>query len=146
MKPSRIEQVLETLMKTRWPVFVWGPPGVGKTTLARLLAGEVEGSFAAMSAVTAGVAEVRKTIEKAASDRKYYSRATVLFIDEIHNVVGAGAVSGGSMDASNILKPDCFFFFQQFVQYPFHSVFKIAPEFCARQQSAHIQHEYLGIF
>ena len=62
----------------------WGPPGVGKTTLARIIAHEVKSEFIAISAVTSGVADVRKTIEAARQNRKYYSKSTILFIDEIH--------------------------------------------------------------
>lgn len=62
----------------------WGPPGVGKTTLARLLAREIEAEFIALSAVTSGVKDVRQAIEKAGKNRRHFSRNTILFIDEIH--------------------------------------------------------------
>jgi putative ATPase len=61
----------------------WGDPGVGKTTLARLLADRVEADFLQLSAVTSGVAEVRKVIERGRQALKG-GRKTVLFIDEIH--------------------------------------------------------------
>ncbi|MFQ5752867.1 MAG: replication-associated recombination protein A [bacterium] len=61
----------------------WGPPGVGKTTLAKIIAKETKSDFLAMSAVTAGVADIRKVIEKAKINRKLAKR-TILFIDEIH--------------------------------------------------------------
>lgn len=61
----------------------WGPPGVGKTTLARIIARETKSDFFAMSAVTAGVADLRKIIGKAKVNRQLAKR-TILFIDEIH--------------------------------------------------------------
>ncbi len=61
----------------------WGPPGVGKTTLARIIAGETESDFNAISAVTAGVADIRKIIKRA-HDLKKLGKKTILFIDEIH--------------------------------------------------------------
>ncbi|RYU82099.1 replication-associated recombination protein A [Hymenobacter persicinus] len=60
-------------------LILWGPPGVGKTTLAHLLANELKQPFAALSAVNAGVKDVRDVIERAKKQR-----GTVLFIDEIH--------------------------------------------------------------
>jgi len=62
----------------------WGPPGVGKTTLARLIARQTKSDFIALSAVTAGVADVRKAIERAQKNLRLNGRRTILFIDEIH--------------------------------------------------------------
>jgi putative ATPase len=62
----------------------WGPPGVGKTTLAKLIANEVKAEFRSLSAVTSGVKDVREVIEIAGRLRKYNSQNTILFIDEIH--------------------------------------------------------------
>jgi len=62
----------------------WGPPGVGKTTLAQILANEFSAEFIPLSAVTAGVADVRKAIERAIKNRTILKRRTILFIDEIH--------------------------------------------------------------
>lgn len=77
--------LLQTIQHNRLKsLILWGPPGVGKTTLARVISNEVQGDFVAISAVTSGVADVRKTIEKAKDNRKYFSKSTILFIDEIH--------------------------------------------------------------
>ncbi|MHC1733805.1 MAG: replication-associated recombination protein A [Bacteroidales bacterium] len=67
------------------PSFIlWGPPGVGKTTLARIVATKLERSFFQLSAVHSGVKEVRETIEKARSQQFFGKPNPILFIDEIH--------------------------------------------------------------
>lgn len=62
----------------------WGPPGVGKTTLALIIANSVNAEFIQLSAVSSGVKDVRTAIEKAEINQKHLSRKTILFIDEIH--------------------------------------------------------------
>jgi putative ATPase len=65
-------------------VVLWGPPGTGKTTLARALAAEIEGEFVPLSAVTSGVKEVRAVLDSARERIKYEGRGTILFVDEVH--------------------------------------------------------------
>ncbi|MBL8754147.1 MAG: replication-associated recombination protein A [Planctomycetes bacterium] len=65
-------------------LLLWGPPGVGKTTLARLIAQHANLHFRPLSAVLAGVAQVRETVAEAAQLRARDGRATLVFIDEIH--------------------------------------------------------------
>jgi len=62
----------------------WGPPGTGKTTLAKIIANQTKSNFIEVSAVTTGIPEVKKIIEKAINDRKLYLKETILFVDEIH--------------------------------------------------------------
>lgn len=65
-------------------VVLWGPPGTGKTTLARVLARTVEEEFVPLSAVTSGVKDLRAALEGARERLKYEGRGTLVFVDEVH--------------------------------------------------------------
>ena len=62
----------------------WGPPGVGKTTLAKIIAQRVDAHFESISAVLSGVKEIRGAISKAQEQRDVRGRKTILFVDEVH--------------------------------------------------------------
>jgi putative ATPase len=78
-------EILRQIVKNKKPVslILWGPPGSGKTTLARIIANAVEADFIEISAVTSGMADVRKIVEVAKMNREM-GKQTVLFVDEIH--------------------------------------------------------------
>ena len=98
MRPERFEDVLGQghLLGSRRPItrqieekrlfsmVLFGPPGSGKTTIARLLAHKFEADFVSFSAATSGIVEIKKFMEKAAQRKKMYNRDTIIFIDEIH--------------------------------------------------------------
>src|SRR5256885_12701899 len=98
LRPKRVEEVVgqRHLLGEGKPLWValragkphsmilWGPPGVGKTTLARLMAHAFHADFIAISAVLSGVKEIRDAVERARLARDQFGRATILFVDEVH--------------------------------------------------------------
>ena len=80
------EKILRGFMERKELVsmILWGPPGVGKTTLALIIAKAVDAHFVSFSAVLSGVKDIRAVIEDARQQLKYYGKRTILFVDEIH--------------------------------------------------------------
>lgn len=79
-KPLRLAITADKLHS----MILWGPPGTGKTTLARMIAQHANAQFLSVSAVLAGVKEIRSAVEKAQQTREIQGQGTVLFVDEVH--------------------------------------------------------------
>ena len=86
-------------------IILYGPPGVGKTTIARVIANTTNSHFCKLNATSAGIKDVEKIIEEAKFNQNAYHKGTILFIDEIHTIVGAGSTESSNNDISNMLKP-----------------------------------------
>ena len=98
MRPRRLEEVIgqekivgeggflrRAITSDRVPSLIfWGPPGTGKTTLARIIARETSSHFVPFSAVTSGIKEVKEVMAEAAHLNRTRGRRTLLFVDEIH--------------------------------------------------------------
>ena len=83
LAPERV--LRRAIAADRLPSFIlWGPPGSGKTTLARLVATVTQAHFEPVSAVTSGVADLRRIVSEARERQGMYQRRTILFVDEIH--------------------------------------------------------------
>ena len=65
-------------------MILWGPPGVGKTTIASVIANSIDAEFISVSAVLSGVKDIREAIEKAQLNLQQYNKKTILFVDEVH--------------------------------------------------------------
>src|SRR5690606_2900985 len=98
MRPASLDEVCgqaHLIAQGRWlrraiendrlvSLILWGPPGTGKTTLARVIAASTRRRFVPFSAVLGGVPELRGLLKEATEERRFRGGATVLFVDEIH--------------------------------------------------------------
>ena len=82
---GRGKPLRDAIEKDQLPSMIfWGPPGSGKTTLARIIASATDSRFIAFSAVLSGVKEIKEVVKEAENERRFRRRRTILFVDEIH--------------------------------------------------------------
>jgi putative ATPase len=82
--PLQILAKSETAQSSHTSILIWGPPGTGKTSIAKAVANSSGRRFVELSAVSTGVKELREVIEKARTDQELYGVSTIVFLDEIH--------------------------------------------------------------
>ena len=83
-------------------MILYGPPGSGKTSLANIISSSTDNYFVKISAVTSGTKEIKEIIELAKDNLSMYNKRTILFIDEIHTLMGS---KGEALDFANMFKP-----------------------------------------
>ena len=110
-------------------LILWGPPGSGKTTIARLVASYTKGRFVALSAVLSGVKELRAVVQEARRALRFEGRKTIVFVDEIHrfNKAQQDALLPHVEDGTIVFSGSILFFQALLSQFLFHRVLQAHP-------------------